>query len=110
MENQEYKTLAGLILAQAKMARTKNADKFVKKVIEFAPRVSGFGVYKMTCYPDNREWPYNGDGFSEISNEYEIEYPERMNHEHAIEALEKLGFKVYTDGLRLDVIEWSDAK
>ena len=108
MENQDYKTLAGLILKQAKMARTKNADAFVKKVIEFAPKAASFGVYKMTCYTNNR--PYGGDGFSEMSNEYEIEYPERMNHEHAIEALEKLGFKVYTDGLRLDVIEWSDAK
>ena len=68
MENQEYKTLAGLILAQAKMARTKNADKFVKKVIEFAPKAATFGVYKMTCYPDNRPYPCNGDGFSEMSN------------------------------------------
>lgn len=110
MENQEYKTLAGLILAQAKIARTKNADKFVKKVIEFAPKAATFGMYKMSCYPDTREYPYCGDGFSEISNEYEIEYPKRMNHEHAIDALEKLGFRVYTDGYKLDVIEWSDAE
>ena len=33
-----------------------------------------------------------------------------MNHEHAIDALEKLGFRVYTDGYKLDVIEWSDAE
>ena len=97
------KTYIQKLQEYAKSRHDKNAvDLFEIVVIKEAEiAAKEFGVDTILFVSKNDQY-HDNNGFYK----YYVVYPARMNHKLLMEKLEEVGFKVRTDGCKIDAISW----
>ncbi|WP_107855689.1 hypothetical protein [Neisseria weaveri] len=90
-------------------AKTKLASEFVREVVKHAPKAAEFGE-SCVCAACEDHLFVDGSGMYQFDDCYYVQHSKKMNHDHAAEVLERIGFEVEWGYGKIDRITWPEIK